>query len=64
MLLLVAAAVVTCIVIILFGMVISRMGYSKWGSLIIFVPVFNILALWYLAFAKWPIEVSEQQETQ
>ncbi|KMN30842.1 MULTISPECIES: hypothetical protein [Chromobacterium] len=64
MLLLVAAAIVAFIVIILFGMVISKMGYSKWGSLIIFVPVFNILALWYLAFAKWPIEVAEPQKDQ
>ena len=34
--------------------IIRRAGYSGWWSLIMFVPIVNIVMLWVFAFAKWP----------
>ncbi len=34
--------------------ILRRTGYSEWWSLLLFVPVVNILALWWFAYARWP----------
>lgn len=34
--------------------ILSRLGFSPWWSLLAFVPVVNLVALWRLAFIKWP----------
>jgi hypothetical protein len=34
----------------------NRLGYSGWFSLAMLAPLANILLLYFLAFAKWPIE--------
>jgi len=34
--------------------IVRRAGYSGWWSLIMFVPIVNIIMLWVFAFAKWP----------
>jgi hypothetical protein len=34
--------------------IITRTGYSGWWSLLLFIPVVNIVGLWILAFVKWP----------
>jgi uncharacterized membrane protein YhaH (DUF805 family) len=34
--------------------IVRRAGYNGWWILIIFVPIVNMLALWYFAFGPWP----------
>jgi uncharacterized membrane protein YhaH (DUF805 family) len=34
--------------------IIQRAGFSGWWILLVLVPVVNMLALWYFAFASWP----------
>jgi hypothetical protein len=34
--------------------IVQRAGYNGWWILIIFVPIANILALWYFGFGPWP----------
>jgi hypothetical protein len=34
--------------------IFSRAGFSGWLSLAMVIPVVNVLALYYLAFAPWP----------
>lgn len=34
--------------------VLSRLGFSPWLGLLVFVPIVNIIALWLFAYAKWP----------
>jgi uncharacterized protein (DUF983 family) len=34
--------------------VLSRLGFSPWLGLLVFVPIVNIVALWLFAYAKWP----------
>jgi hypothetical protein len=32
----------------------SRAGFSPWFSLIILLPIVNVIAPWFFAYAKWP----------
>jgi hypothetical protein len=34
--------------------ILQRAGHSGWWTLIAFVPVLNIVALWYFGFGPWP----------
>jgi len=42
-----------------FWFIFSKAGYSKWLSLLMVVPMVNILMLYFLAFSTWP----SQRET-
>lgn len=33
-----------------------RMGFSPWLMLLAFVPIGNLVLLWYFAYADWPSE--------
>lgn len=52
-----AVLIVLGLAIILFpmGKVIDRTGYSGWWVLLWFVPVANVIGLWILAYARWPV---------
>ena len=34
--------------------ILRRMGYSGWWMVIAFVPIANLLALWGVAYSRWP----------
>ncbi len=34
----------------------KKAGYSKWWSLIMCLPVLNVILVWSFAFSKWPVE--------
>jgi hypothetical protein len=34
--------------------IIRRAGFSGWWVLVSFVPVVNVIAIWFFAFCKWP----------
>jgi uncharacterized membrane protein YhaH (DUF805 family) len=34
--------------------IVRRVGYSGWWALLMIVPGVNVLALWALAFIRWP----------
>jgi hypothetical protein len=34
--------------------IIGRLGYSKAWTILAFLPLVNVVALWVLASAKWP----------
>ena len=42
------------VIIIPFWSIFSKAGYSKWFSLLMVVPIVNIVALYFLAFSRWP----------
>jgi hypothetical protein len=41
--------------------IVQRAGYNGWWVLIVFVPVANMLALWYFAFGPWPAFVTSER---
>lgn len=34
--------------------IIRRTGHNGWWSIFFFIPLINWVALWVLAYAKWP----------
>lgn len=50
LMMLVAAAVI----IFPFWFIFSKAGYSKWLSLLMVVPLVNLILLYFLAFSRWP----------
>lgn len=43
------------IVVIPFWRIFSKAGYSGWLSILMVIPIVNIIMLYFLAFADWPI---------
>jgi uncharacterized membrane protein YhaH (DUF805 family) len=43
------------LVILPFWMIFTKAGFSGWMSLTQIIPLVNVIALFYLAFAEWPI---------
>ena len=42
------------LLIIPFWQLFSKAGYSGWWSLLMIVPLANLIALYVLAFSNWP----------
>lgn len=57
-------AVVTILSVVLSGIVLSRMGYSRWAGLLFAFPFFGIVALWFMAFSQWPREMNTPKKDQ
>ncbi len=53
--------VMAVIVILPFWFIFSKAGYSKWLSLLMVVPLVNIVLLYFLAFSKWPSSENKSQ---
>ena len=34
--------------------ILQRAGYSRWWTVLWFVPLFNVVGLWAFAFSRWP----------
>ncbi|CDG56120.1 hypothetical protein HALA3H3_p20067 [Halomonas sp. A3H3] len=46
--------IMAVIIIIPFWFIFSKAGYSRWLSLLMVVPIVNLIALYFLAFSAWP----------
>lgn len=46
--------VMAVVVILPFWFIFSKAGYSKWLSLLMVVPLVNVILLYFLAFSQWP----------
>jgi heme/copper-type cytochrome/quinol oxidase subunit 4 len=51
--------IMAVLIILPFWFIFSKAGHSKWLSLLMVVPVVNIVMLYFLAFSTWP----NQRET-
>jgi len=34
--------------------ILTRIGYSKWWTIVYFIPFVNIVGIWILAYSRWP----------
>ena len=41
-------------IVLPFGQLLRRTGFSRWWILLSFVPIINVVALWIFAYCKWP----------
>ena len=48
--------IVGVLVIVPVWRICTKVGYSGWLSLLVCVPIANLLLLYFLAFAEWPLE--------
>lgn len=46
--------VMVAVVIYPAGRILNRIGFSPLWSILVFVPLVNLIALWILAFTDWP----------
>lgn len=50
----IAFALLVAAILYPIGRVLRRIGFSPLWSVLTFVPLINLLALWILAFIAWP----------
>lgn len=46
--------VMVAAIVLPFWFIFSKAGYSKWLSLLMVVPLVNVILLYFLALSKWP----------
>jgi hypothetical protein len=46
--------VMIAVVVYPVGHILNRLGFSPLWSILIFIPLVNLIALWILAFTEWP----------
>ncbi len=46
--------IVAALIVIPFWQLFSKAGYSGWLSLLMLLPLVNVIALYVLAFSDWP----------
>ena len=51
--------VVAALVLYPLGMILRRLGFSPFWSVLAFVPIVNLIAVWILAFTDWPSRQAE-----
>ena len=47
-------AAIVAVVVYPIGRILRRIGFSPLWSVLVFVPILNVLALWMVALADWP----------
>jgi len=48
--------IMVVVIILPFWFIFSKAGYSGWLSLLMVVPIINIVTLYFLAFSTWPTQ--------
>ncbi len=46
--------IVGLIIVLPFWKILGRAGFPPWLSLLMIVPVLNIIMIYFVAFAEWP----------
>lgn len=41
--------------------ILGRLGFSKWWTIVYFIPFVNIVGIWILAYVRWPAVNREQE---
>lgn len=51
---LVVFAVLVLVGLWITGRIVNKAGLNRWWSVLIIIPVINLGAIWWFAFARWP----------
>ncbi|WP_168016844.1 hypothetical protein [Halomonas salinarum] len=54
--------IMAAVMVIPFWFIFSKAGHPKWLSLLMVVPLVNIVLLYFLAFSRWPSQVNANKE--
>ena len=52
-------AVMIAVVLYPLGRILKRIGLSPFWSVLVLIPLINLMSLWILAFSDWPAEESK-----
>jgi len=47
---------IAALVVVPFWKICAKAGYSGWLSLLVLVPIANIVFIYFLAFSNWPAQ--------
>lgn len=50
------AGIIIVYMMYLVGKILARSGHSPAWSLLLLIPFVQIIAIWYYAFKKWPLD--------
>lgn len=48
----------------LFARIARKAGFSGWWSLLMLVPVVNVVLVWVFAFVQWPAETRPERHAE
>ena len=54
LMLLLPLALAAVLLVLIFGSICGKAGFSKWLGLLILVPLLNFVFIWVFAYIKWP----------
>lgn len=52
---LIIIAFIAIVIVLPYWKIYSKAGFSGWLSVTMIIPLLNIVMLYYLAFAEWPV---------
>jgi len=52
--------IIVLIALVVFGPVLERAGFSPLWSLLLIVPLINLIMVWVFSFMEWPAEKDKQ----
>lgn len=50
----VAVVVYAAIIVLPFWKITAKAGYNSWLSLLVIIPIVNLIYIYFLAFSNWP----------
>lgn len=54
------AITVAAFAVLVIGPIAKKAGFPIWWSLVMLLPVFNLIMIWVFAFMSWPAEQKQQ----
>lgn len=54
----VAWLVIAAVIVIPFWKICARVGFTPWLSLLVLIPIANLVFIYFLAFSPWPARES------
>lgn len=42
--------------VVVFGNIFSKAGFSRWFSILLGIPIVNMITILWFSFTEWPIE--------
>jgi hypothetical protein len=53
---------ISAFTVLIFGPIVKKAGFPFWWSLLMILPIFNIVMIWVFAFMSWPVEKKQKAE--
>ena len=54
--------IVIAVIVLVFGTVVKKAGFSRSWSLLIILPFIGLIMIWVFAFIKWPAERTAHEQ--